>query len=166
MRSPCVFVAIDGDIAETAAAETHPARPLSRRFSGGGAGAVEGGIGDPCRWLDAFQAALDRDYPGSNAAVVERMFLNARSMHNFVNTPAGATYGFAPLPFERGIWAGQPRTPRTPLPGVYPASSFAGSGGFTGAIMGGADAARMAMREQEGGRRAASAGLAPPPALC
>ena len=35
------------------------------------------------RWLDAFQAALDRDYPGFSAAVVERMFLNARSMAQF-----------------------------------------------------------------------------------
>ena len=56
------------------------------------------------------------------------MFLNARSMHNFMNTPAGAIYGFAPLPFERGIWAGVPRSPKTPLPGVYLASSFAGVG--------------------------------------
>ena len=29
------------------------------------------------RWLDAFEAALDRDYPGFSAAVAERMFLNA-----------------------------------------------------------------------------------------
>ena len=100
------------------------------------------------RWLDAFQAALDRDYPGFSAAVVERMFLNARSMANFMNTPGGAVYGFAPLPFERGIWAGVPRSPRTPLPGVYLASSFAESGGFTGAMKSGADAARMAMKER------------------
>ena len=68
------------------------------------------------RWLDAFQAALDRGYSGFSAAVSERMFLNARSMHNFMNTPAGAVYGFAPLPFERGIWAGIPRSPKTPIP--------------------------------------------------
>jgi all-trans-retinol 13,14-reductase len=84
------------------------------------------------RWLDAFQAALDREYPGFSAAVSERMFLNARSMHNFMNTPAGAVYGFAPLPFERGIWAGIPRSPKTPIPSVYLASSFTESGGFTG----------------------------------
>jgi all-trans-retinol 13,14-reductase len=100
------------------------------------------------RWLDALQEALDRDYPGFGAAVVERMLLNARSMHNFMNTPGGAVYGFAPLPFERGVWAGVPRSPRTPIPSVYLASSFAGSGGFTGAMMGGADAARMAMKER------------------
>jgi all-trans-retinol 13,14-reductase len=76
------------------------------------------------------------------------MFLNARSMHNFLNTPGGAVYGFAPLPFERGIWAGPPRSPKTPVRGVYLASSFAESGGFTGAMKSGADAARMAMRDE------------------
>jgi phytoene dehydrogenase-like protein len=100
------------------------------------------------RWLDAFQAALDRDYPGFSAAVVERMFLNARSMANFMNTPEGAVYGFAPLPFERGIWAGVPRSPKTPVPSVYLASSFGQSGGFSGAMKSGADAARMAMKER------------------
>ncbi len=102
------------------------------------------------RWLDAFEAALDQDHPGFSAAVTERMFLNARSMHNFMNTPGGAVYGFAPLPFKRGIWAGLPRSPKTPVPGVYLASSFTESGGFTGAMKSGADAARMAMREKRG----------------
>jgi phytoene dehydrogenase-like protein len=99
------------------------------------------------RWLDAFQAALDRDYPGFGGAVTERLFLSARSMHNFLNTPDGAVYGFAPTPPRQGIWAGYPRSPRTPIPGLYLASSFGGSGGFTGAMMSGAAAARVAMRE-------------------
>ena len=99
------------------------------------------------RWLDVFQAALDHDYPGLGGAVTERMFLNARSMHNFLNTPDGAVYGFAPTPPQRGIWAGYPRSPRTPIPGLYLASSFGGSGGFTGAMMSEAAAARTAMRE-------------------
>jgi len=98
------------------------------------------------RWLDAFQTALDGDYPGFGAAVTERMFLNARSMANFMNTPDGAVYGFAPLPFERGIWAGVPRSPRTPLPGIYLASAFGMSGGFAGAMKSGEDAARVAMK--------------------
>ncbi len=102
------------------------------------------------RWLDAFQGALERDYPGFAGAVVERMFLNARSMRGFLNTPDGAVYGFAPLPPERGIWAGVPRSPRTPVPGLYLASSFAGSGGFTGAMMSGAQAAWAAMSEKRG----------------
>ena len=75
------------------------------------------------------------------------MFLNARSMRNFLNTPDGAVYGFAPTPPQRGIWAGYPRSPRTPIPGLYLASSFGGSGGFTGAMMSGAVAARTAMAE-------------------
>ena len=102
------------------------------------------------RWLDAFQGALDRDYPGFGAAVSERMFLNARSMRGFLNTPDGAVYGFAPLPPERGVWAGMPRSPRTPIPGLYLASAFAGSGGFTGAMRSGAQAAWAAMREKRG----------------
>ena len=89
------------------------------------------------RWLDAFHAALERDYPGLGGAVTERLFVNARSMHNFLNTPDGAVYGFAPMPPRRGIWAGIPRSPRTPVPGLYLASSFAGSGGFTGAMASG-----------------------------
>jgi len=96
------------------------------------------------RWLDAFQAALDRDYPGLGSAITERQFLSARSMRDFLNTPDGAVYGFAPLPMKRGIWAGLPRSPRTPVPGIYLASSFAGAGGFSGAMASGAAAARMA----------------------
>ena len=69
-------------------------------------------------------------------------------MDDLAQSDAGAVYGFAPLPFERGIWAGVPRSPRTPIPGIYLASSFAESGGFTGAMKSGADAARMAMKER------------------
>jgi phytoene dehydrogenase-like protein len=100
------------------------------------------------RWLDAFQAALDRDYPGFSAAVVERMFLNARSMANFMNTPGGAIYGFAPLPFERRVWGVERYSARTPLPSVYLASSFTGGFGFSGAMRSGAVAAKMAMKER------------------
>ena len=66
----------------------------------------------------------------------------------FMNTPAGAICGFAPLPFERGIWAGAPISPRTPIPSLYLASSFAGGFGFSGAMRSGADAARIAMTER------------------
>ena len=98
------------------------------------------------RWLDAFQGALDRAYPGIGSAITERMLLTARSMHNFLNTPDGAVYGFAPLPPTRGIWAGIPRSPKTPIAGVYLASSFAGSGGYTGTMRSGAEAAWTAMQ--------------------
>ncbi len=100
------------------------------------------------RWLDAFQNALDRDYPGFGAAVVERTFLNARSMAGFMNVPDGAIEGFAAVPFEHGVWAGFPGSPKTAVPGLYLASSFAEGGGFSGAMMGGAHAARIAMGER------------------
>ena len=99
------------------------------------------------RWLDAFQAALDHDYPGFGSAVTERLFLNARSMRNFLNTPGGAVYGFAQTPPRRGILARMPRSARTPIPNVYLASSFGGGGGYTGAILSGANAARLAMAQ-------------------
>jgi all-trans-retinol 13,14-reductase len=97
------------------------------------------------RWLDALKSALDRRYPGFGNAVTEQVFLNARSMQGFLNTPEGAVYGFAPCPPQRPIWAGIPRSPRTPIAGLYLASSFGGGGGFTGAMLAGADAARMAL---------------------
>ena len=100
------------------------------------------------RWLDAFQTAVDHEYPGFSAAVAERMFLNARSMHNFMNTPSGAITGFAPIPYEHSILSGFPRSPKTPISGLYLASSFAGGGGFSGAMMSGANAARIAMKER------------------
>ena len=103
--------------------------------------------------LGGQTAARDRlddrehDYPGfkrrRGRAHVPQRPLDAQ----FTNTPGGAVYGFAPLPFERGIWAGVPRSPKTPLSGVYLASSFTESGGFTGAMKSGADAARTAMKE-------------------
>jgi all-trans-retinol 13,14-reductase len=97
-------------------------------------------------WLDALQADLDRAYPGFAAAVKTRMFLTARSMRDFLMTPGGAVYGFAPLPFARGVFAGLPRSPATPVPGLYLASAFSGFGGYTGAMRGGASAAELAMK--------------------
>jgi len=98
------------------------------------------------RWLDAFQADLDRQYPGFSAAVTERMFLNACSMANFMNTPGGAIYGFAPLPFERRF-RGEPLSAKTPLRSIYLASTFTGGFGFSGAMRSGAVAAKAAISE-------------------
>jgi phytoene dehydrogenase-like protein len=102
------------------------------------------------RWLAAFLAALDRHFPGLGNAVTDKVFLSAHSMHNFLNTPDGAVYGFAPLPPDRPIWAGIPRSPRTPMPGLFLASSFAGGGGFTGAMLSGANAAQLALAGRHG----------------
>lgn len=97
------------------------------------------------RWLDAILGALDRTYPGFASSVTEKVLLTARSMHEFLYTPGGAIYGFAPRPPERSFWSGLPRSARTPISGLYLASSFAGSGGFTGAMLAGANAARLAI---------------------
>jgi len=96
------------------------------------------------RWLDALQESLERDYPGFSALVSERSLLNAQSMANYLNTPEGAVYGFAPLPPEEPIFAGFPRTPHTPISNLYLASAFGGEHGFNGAILTGAEAARLA----------------------
>lgn len=97
------------------------------------------------RWLDAFLVELDRRFPGLAGAVTDKVFLSARSMQNYLNTPEGAVYGFAPRPPQRPIWSGIPRSPSTPMPGLFLASSFAGGGGFTGAILAGANAAQLAL---------------------
>jgi phytoene dehydrogenase-like protein len=96
------------------------------------------------RWLDAVQASLEKDYPGFSALVTNRMLLNAFSMSSYLNTPEGAVYGFAALPPEAPILAGFPRTPETPAPGLYLASAFGGEHGFNGAMLSGAEAARLA----------------------
>lgn len=96
------------------------------------------------RWLDALQAELDRDYPGFSSLVTTRGLLNAFSMAGYLNTPEGAVYGFAPLPAEEPILAGFPRTPHTPIGGLYLASAFGGEHGFNGAMLTGAEAARLA----------------------
>jgi phytoene dehydrogenase-like protein len=97
-------------------------------------------------WLDALQADIDRAYPGFGSAVKTRQLLNARSMQGFLGTPGGAVYGFAPVPFARGIFAGVPRSSRTPIPGLYLASAFGNSGGYTGAMLAGAEAAALILK--------------------
>lgn len=96
-------------------------------------------------WLDTILAELDRCYPGFAGATEERIFVTARSTRDYLATPGGAIYGFAPEPPTRSILAGIPRSPRTPIPGLFLASSFGGSGGFSGAMGAGAKAARLAL---------------------
>lgn len=97
-------------------------------------------------WLDAIEARLERDHPGFSGLVQSRMLLNAFSMSSYLNTPEGAVYGFAPLPPEDPILMGFPRTPQTPIGGLYLASAFGGEHGFNGAMLSGAEAARLAER--------------------
>jgi len=95
-------------------------------------------------WLDAISAELERRHPGMAGAVTTRFLLSARSMRDYLGTPDGAIYGFAPTPPRRSVLAGLPHSPSTPIPGLFLASSFGGVGGFSGAMRAGADAARLA----------------------
>jgi phytoene dehydrogenase-like protein len=90
------------------------------------------------RWMDRILADLDCQYPGIAGAVGHREMSTAETFHQYLNTPGGALYGFAPE--ARGF------TPlaETAVGGLYLASAFTGGGGFTGAILGGGWAARAA----------------------
>ena len=94
------------------------------------------------RWSDAITAAIDREFPGFAAHVVAAQFNTAQALAKYLNAPDGAIYGFAPLPPSGPIWKGMERSSGTAIPGLYLASAYAGSGGFTGAIMAGATAAK------------------------
>ncbi len=93
------------------------------------------------RWLDAIVATIDGVFPGIAARVIASAYSTAATMQSYLGTPHGSVYGFAPRAPHRPIWRGFERSPRTPVPGLYLASSYAGSGGFTGAIQAGGAAA-------------------------
>ncbi len=96
-------------------------------------------------WRQAIVTALDRTYPGFAEAIVTSVFSTPSSMNSYLNAPEGAVYGFAPLPPAGPIWAGSGRSPRTPIDRLFLASAYTSSGGYTGAILGGAMAARQAL---------------------
>ena len=91
--------------------------------------------------------ALDQEWAGLADAVVQQEFATARTMHEYLNTPGGALYGFAPNVPARSPLSGPPRTPKTSIPGLWLASSYGGAGGFTGAMSAGGTAAKQALRE-------------------
>jgi phytoene dehydrogenase-like protein len=95
------------------------------------------------RWMDALIAAVEREFPGFAGAVVQREMATALTMHRELRTPGGALYGFAPVVPPHGI----PRFPsaQTAVPGLWLASAYLFGGGFSGAMMSGAVAARMAL---------------------
>ena len=96
------------------------------------------------QWLDALINTVDKAYPGIAKAIVQKEMATALTMRDYLNTPNGALYGFAPQPPTSWNMA-HFRSPKTPIDNLWLASSFAGAGGFTGAMMGGATAARMAL---------------------
>ncbi len=98
-------------------------------------------------WLDTVIGRLDEEWPGFAGAVVQSDMATARTMHHFLNTPGGAVYGFAPNVPEQSLLSGPPRTPKTSIKGLWLASSYAGMGGFSGAIGSGGWAAKAALHE-------------------
>jgi phytoene dehydrogenase-like protein len=104
------------------------------------------------QWMDCVIADLDGRFPGLAAAITHREMATAQTMQHYLNTPDGAVYGFAP---EGTLSDAIKQGPRTAIKGLWLASAYAGSGGFTGAMFGGAQAAGQAM--QEAGIRIASA---------
>jgi len=98
------------------------------------------------RWREAIVGTIDRAFPGFASHVETAVFSTASTMRSYLNAPDGAIYGFAPLPPSGPIWNGSGSTPKTPIPGLYLASSYSGSGGFTGAILAGATAAEQVLK--------------------
>ena len=98
-------------------------------------------------WLAAILARLDQEWPGFADAVAESTIATARSMRDYLNTPAGALYGFAPHPPRRGPIKA-PMQVATSVEGLWLASSYSGSGGYSGAMGGGAAAARAALKAE------------------
>jgi all-trans-retinol 13,14-reductase len=97
-------------------------------------------------WMERLIADLDREFPGLAKSVVHREMATAETMAHYLNTPDGAVYGFAP---EREGINPLGMTARTTIKGLWLASAYAFSGGFTGAMMGGAVAARDVIRSTE-----------------
>jgi all-trans-retinol 13,14-reductase len=90
-------------------------------------------------WMDRVIADLDDQFPGIASAVVQREMATAETLRNYLNTPGGAVYGFAPQIDHFGP------APKTAIAGLYLSSAFTGGGGYTGAILGGGSAARAAI---------------------
>ena len=96
------------------------------------------------KWIDALIADADRHFPGLAGAVVHREMATADTMQRYLNTPGGAVYGFAPDgTLSQTIRQG----PRTPIGGLWLASAYTSGGGYTGVMIGGAQAATEAIRE-------------------
>ncbi len=97
-------------------------------------------------WLDAIVAGVDRSFPGFAAAVVQREMVTASTMRHYLNTPDGAIYGFAPEPPKGRPTMGSERGVTTTVSGLWLASSYGGSGGFTGSMTTGMLAAQAAIK--------------------
>jgi phytoene dehydrogenase-like protein len=99
------------------------------------------------RWQGAIVAHLDRHFPGLAEAVVASSFNTAFSVRQYIGSPGGAVYGFAPTP-PRSLFSGPKRSSATPIEGLYLASAYAGFGGYSGAIQAAGECADMILREK------------------
>lgn len=95
-------------------------------------------------WMDCVIVDLDRRFPGLADAIVHREMATAQTTQHYLNTPDGAVYGFAP---EGTLDDTLKRAPRTAIKGLWLASAYTRGGGFTGAMVGGAQAAWEAMKD-------------------
>jgi all-trans-retinol 13,14-reductase len=100
------------------------------------------------RWIERMIAALDREFPGIAGAVVQTRLMTAKSNRAYLNTPRGAIYGFAPEPPRISFFM-----PKTGIRGLLLASAYGGIGGYTGAMLTGAAAARAARKASRPRRR-------------
>ena len=94
-------------------------------------------------WMDRLIGDLDREFPGIAGAIVHREMATAETIAHCLNAPDGAVYGFAPEREGRNPLA---MTAQTSVKGLWLASAYVFGGGFTGAMIGGATAAREAIR--------------------
>jgi all-trans-retinol 13,14-reductase len=99
-------------------------------------------------WTRALINDIDRHFPGIADAVVYHEMSTAETMHEYLNTPGGAVYGFSPDTSPIDVLSSGPRTA---IPGLWLSSAFTMGGGFTGSMMGGARAA-TAQKGFRGGR--------------
>ncbi len=98
-------------------------------------------------WLDTIIQRLDVEWPGFANAVAQRDIATARTMHDYLNTPGGAIYGFS-TDVPHGMRSSvHPGSPKTSIRGLWLASAYAGGGGFTGAMSAGGAAAKAALLE-------------------
>jgi phytoene dehydrogenase-like protein len=98
------------------------------------------------RWQQAIVRYLASFYPGLEESVVAASFNTALSVRQYLDAPGGAVYGFAPT-IPASLWRGPARSPRTPIPGLYLASAYAGFGGYTGVVQAADACAEMILRE-------------------
>jgi len=99
------------------------------------------------RWQAALVAYLDGHYSGLAGAVVASSFNTALSVRHYLGTPGGAVYGFAPVP-PRALLRAPPRSPKTPVAGLYLASAWAGFGGYTGVVQAAGACADIILKER------------------